>query len=206
MGAVMYCLRRRLDQMCQFRFDQGTPHECAGQSMIGTTPLNWSIFGRRQQTDNEYVLGVVLQAQSYLFPEFVGYCLFKALGAAAHDVGPKLLSTAELSSLVTNFDLAKVRSQILADTWSPGDGDFLYVMWGAFKHCVEQMLAGAWKQQWMMAPNRTRFNYGKTTRSELLKNVDELDGYLRKTELTRAWAVKLNKSKGLFSFLKERFS
>ena len=44
------CRRRRFDQMCRFRFDQGAPDECAGQSLIGTTPLNWSICGRRQHS------------------------------------------------------------------------------------------------------------------------------------------------------------
>ena len=34
--------------MRRFRSDQGTPNERSGQSLIGTTPLNWSIFVRRQ--------------------------------------------------------------------------------------------------------------------------------------------------------------
>ena len=44
MGAVMYCRRRRLDQMCQFRFDQYVPNECAGQFTIGR--LNRSSIDR----------------------------------------------------------------------------------------------------------------------------------------------------------------
>ena len=49
MGAVTYCLRRRFDQMSRFRFEEGSPNECAGQSLTGSTRLNWSIFGRRLQ-------------------------------------------------------------------------------------------------------------------------------------------------------------
>ena len=37
------CRRRRFDQDCRFRFDQGAPNECSGQFTIGTTPLNWLI-------------------------------------------------------------------------------------------------------------------------------------------------------------------
>ena len=48
MGALMYCRQRRFDQMCRLRIDQCAPNESAGQSMIGTTSLNWSIFGRLQ--------------------------------------------------------------------------------------------------------------------------------------------------------------
>ena len=36
------------DQVRRFRSDQGTPNERSGQSMIGTTSLNWAISGQRQ--------------------------------------------------------------------------------------------------------------------------------------------------------------
>ena len=45
-----------LPEILNGKFDQGAPDECAGQSLIGTTPLNWSIFGRRQQVVSERVM------------------------------------------------------------------------------------------------------------------------------------------------------
>ena len=158
--------------------------------------------GAKLNADNDYVLGVVLQAQSYLFPEMVGYCLFKALGAEAHDVGQKLLSRGELQTLLKMYNFAELRTKIREDTWQPAKEDFLYVMWHVFRHCIQTMVSGSWKNQWMMAPNRTRFNYGKVTRRALVENVDELDKYIRDTELIRFWAPALNKNKGVFSFVK----
>ena len=45
-----------LPEILNGKFDQGAPDECAGQSLIGTKPLNWSIFGRRQQGVSERVM------------------------------------------------------------------------------------------------------------------------------------------------------
>ena len=55
--------------MRRFGTDQGTPNERSGQSMIGTTPLNWSIFGRRQQLT---LLSDKATQQGALFSELGG--------------------------------------------------------------------------------------------------------------------------------------
>ena len=50
-GTRSYTWVKNAPPDCRFRFDQCAPNECAGQFTIGTTTLNWSIFGWRQEAE-----------------------------------------------------------------------------------------------------------------------------------------------------------
>jgi hypothetical protein len=66
---------------------------------------------------------------------------------------------------------------------------------------VAKLVASNWRQQWTIAPNRTRFNYRPSTRELLFKELDNLDDYVGEVELTRKWAVGINKARGIYKFL-----
>lgn len=151
--------------------------------------------------DTKYVEGLIIRALSYVFPELVGYCLFKAFGREAHTKGAKLLANGTLKRLATTPDFKSIRDQIAEKSWRLDEEDVLQVMWHLFSECVSKLIASGWRQQWMIAPNRTRFNYRPSTRELLFKELDQLDDYLSEVELTRKWAIGINKSKGIYKFV-----
>lgn len=156
--------------------------------------------------DTKYVEGLIVRAQSYVFPELVGYCLFKAFGPEAHDKGAKLLSNGTLGRLSEAPDFKAIRDQIAEKAWPLDKEDILQVMWNLFLECVSKLVASSWRQQWMLAPNRTRFNYRPSTRELLFKELDQLDDFVSEVELTRKWAVSINKSKGIYKYMRRVLS
>ena len=139
--------------------------------------------------DASYLRNRVLNGMSYLFVEFLGYILFSAFGSAVHDIGPALLRT---KSLKTAKELASVEHLTKAVREEQvGDDDLLSVAWFAFDHIIDQLLGGSWKQSYLTAPNRTRFNYSKETRSRLYETFLDLEAYMQRSQLTKAWTAHI---------------
>ncbi|MBM4274473.1 MAG: hypothetical protein FJ134_08445 [Deltaproteobacteria bacterium] len=151
--------------------------------------------------DTEYLRNVILRAWSYLFPEFVGLVLFRAFGEQVYYKGKKLLLNRSLAAINKERDFEGVIEKIRTEQYE--NDDFLVVMWNLFVYCADRLVNSPWLESWKQARNRTRFNYSAETRKRLKQELEEADRYLSKDQITRTWAVGLNRSKGVFSFARE---
>jgi len=157
---------------------------------------------QRLNDDNAYVDGLVLRAITYLFPEFVGYCLFKAFGPEVHTAGRRLLDNGTFKRLFAEADFKVIKEEIEQGRLELKPDDVLLVLWNLFRECLVKLIASSWRQQWMLAPNRTRFNHAPTTREALIRELNQLDEYVGETELIRKWAVGINKAGGVYKHLR----
>jgi len=160
----------------------------------------------RLNEDNAYVEGLIRRATTYLFPEFLGYALFKAFGASVHEVGRKLVRNGTMGRLFEDGDFKTIKEEMQSDQFLVAPNDIMQVLWSLFCECFYELTMGSGKQQWMMAPNRTRFNHGITTRELLMRTLDQKNDYISQIELTRPWAVGLNRAKGVYSYLRNELA
>ena len=149
--------------------------------------------------DYEYLENVIFRAWSFLFPEFVGYILFRVLGEDLYEVGRKLLDNGWLAKLREELDYGKFAKAVENEEFE--EDDFLAVMWGLFRRCGAELIRSPWLDSWKQAPVRTRFNYSKETRSRLVHNLDRIDEWLKTDEIFRSWARPLNKHSGVFKYV-----
>ncbi len=148
--------------------------------------------------DNEYLFEQVLSGMSYVFVEFFGYILYRAFDAQVHDIGFPLLRNGSLAFLKETYDLSTVVPRVRSETTEPHD--LLVVAWFAFRHTVNNLMAGPWKQSYQTARNRTRFNHSTQTRTHLYRELNELDKFMSRTQLTYVWASSIPAEKGLFQY------
>lgn len=156
--------------------------------------------------DNEYLNGVILRAVSYIFPEFVGYCMYEAFGGEFSRMGGKILTTSTMKALFEGADFGGLRQKSLKGDWGEDEDDFVQVMWQLFRYTYDALLYGPMRNQWLMAPNRTRYNYRYSTREMFFKELSEIDKVVQRKGLTRAWAGEMNDAGGVFSYVKRVLS
>jgi hypothetical protein len=151
--------------------------------------------------DKEYRVNRILSAWSLLFPEFVGYILYRTFGNEVHSIGHRLFATPSFEALVRNRDFSRLSDSVRNDTHEPDD--VLPVLWRLFEHVAHQ-LAGegtAWLRQWQNSPTRTRFNYSINSRRSLFEELNHLDNYVQKEQFIRPWAIGINRHKGIYKYI-----
>ena len=151
--------------------------------------------------DDDYLLEQVISAMSYLFVEFFGYILYEALGSDLHDAGNFLLENGSLRDLTVNLDFDLVTRRVREEEIEKDD--FLLTAWFAFRHTIHQLMAGPWKQRYQTARNRSRFTHSTDTRSHIYKQVNDLDKFMRKSQLTQVWAADIPSKTGLFQYFSD---
>jgi len=154
--------------------------------------------------DDEFLLAQVLNGMSYVFVDTLGYVLFKALGENVHDCGERLLETESFRCVWTDFQWDEIK--VRARNEEADSNDLLPVVWSVFRHVISELIGGAWKDSYLTARNRTRFNHSRDTRTRIVNSVEELHRYLLKNEFTRSWAVGMKPGKGLFGYVEELLS
>lgn len=154
--------------------------------------------------DEDYLLEQVISGMSFVFVEFFGYLLYHALGSKIHDSGRQLLENRSLKYLKETGDLESVVSK--ARQQKIEAGDLLLIAWFAFRHTIHQLMAGPWKQSYQTARNRSRFNHSVDTRTRIYKQVNELDKFMEKSQLTQVWAANIPSQTGLFQYFRNILS
>lgn len=156
--------------------------------------------------DDAYLKGVILRAVSYIFPEVVGYCMYRAFGDRFAEKGAGVLMNGTARRLFEKPDFGALKSEFEDGGWTIDKNDLLQTFWYLFEHLIETLIASGWKEQWKMASNRTRFNYGIPTRQRIVKEIDEMDKFVQQSQLMRQWAVGINESKGVYRYIRNALS
>jgi hypothetical protein len=153
--------------------------------------------------DERYILESVLGGMSFVFTEFFGYLIFKAVGDKFQDVGSSLVATSSLNQLFTGFEKALPNVTSRTREEEIVEDDLLPIAWFAFRTCIEQMLGGAWKFGYQNARSRTRFNHSAETRKLLNQKLNQLDKFMQKSQVFQPWAIAIPQNKGLFRYFRE---
>lgn len=146
--------------------------------------------------DDVYLLEQVLSAMSFVFVEFFGYMLYRALGERIHDAGSRLLGNGSLKQLYETGDFDTVAQKMRLEEFE--QDDLVAIAWSVFRHCIEQLMGGAWKQSYQTARNRTRFNHSTDTRMRIYRELDQLNDFMQRTQLTRVWAAGIPPQTSLY--------
>lgn len=153
--------------------------------------------------DAEFLKARVLNGMSLNFVELFGYILYQALGTNIYYQGNKLLNNKTISyfhhhGVIKNIENIR-RNEI-------EDDDVLGLIWCAFDHIIDELLGSAWKESFLSAFPRSRFNYSKDTRTRIIKSMDNLDSFMKKTQLTRVWAASIPSEIGFYANIKRILS
>lgn len=152
--------------------------------------------------DSVYTKGLVLAGAKYLFPEFCGLLLFRALGKEMHTIGPKLVATKSMKSMVAERSFETIRKAIETEEFE--DGDFFAIAWALYNFCLEQIIGlPSWRQQFEQAAVRSRFNYSEFNRRELYKQLEALDKVYQKRPFPAPWSQGFEERKGIFAYFKK---
>jgi hypothetical protein len=154
----------------------------------------------RLATDTDYLLGQIMAGMSFLFVEFFGLLIFKSLDLSSSTTSARLLDNDSLKELRTKLNFDEIREKVVNQNFA--ESDVLAVSWWAFRHCMEELVGGAWLNEYQQARSRNRFNYSAETRTKLQKGLYALNQYTQRKELTRPWATGIQPPDGLFGFVK----
>lgn len=151
--------------------------------------------------DAEYNRARVVNGMSYLFVEMLGFVLFKSLSGRVFPYASGILKTGSFADLVKLGDLPAVESLRKGEF---AQDDILALIYHAFVHVIDQLLGGAWKESYLSASPKSRFNYSKSTRERFAKQFDELDSFMTRTQLTVPWATGIPAKTGLYRYIREK--
>jgi hypothetical protein len=151
--------------------------------------------------DEQYVLNQALNAMSYLFTEFVGFMLFRTFGSGIHYQGNKILANHSFASMAY-----EISTQVTVEDIEKGlfkSDDVLVLLWLVFVDTIAGLFQVKWGESYRSAPVKTRFIMREETRSQLYKEIQEMDTYMKRRTPMKKWSVGIQEKQGLFEFIKE---
>ena len=148
--------------------------------------------------DYEYTLGQVLRGATLLFVELLGYVLYRSL-ENPHARAASILSSGIASQLKEEYDLEAAVEILDSDEFE--SDDVIAVIWKAFLYIVETLVFSPWGDSYRAAPVKFRFLLSQETRKRFTAEFDQLDEFLRRRGLPRAWAAGISKEQGLYGFV-----
>jgi hypothetical protein len=152
--------------------------------------------------DGSYIRGLVLAGAKYLFVDFCGLVLFRALGPSLYDKAAKLLQTKSMKPMFLDRDIAPMETVLAEDDFETSD--IFAVMWGLYNYCLENIIEQAsWRQQFEQAAVRSRFNYSDYNRRALFGQLENLDRVYPKRALPQPWSEGIERHKGIYSYVRE---
>lgn len=150
--------------------------------------------------DGGYIRGLVLAGAKYLFVDFCGFILFRALGSEVYEQAPRLLLGRSMRPMFESRDLGTFEAVIASDDYQPDD--VFAVLWALYNYCLENIVEQAsWRQQFEQAAVRSRFNYSEYNRRALFAQLENLDRVYQKRPLPQPWSEGIEKSRGIFSYV-----
>lgn len=149
--------------------------------------------------DEQFLLNQALGGMSYLFTEFLGFVLYRALGEEIHQYGHRILQ---------NHSFRQMSHQLADDvvenveTGQFDSRDLLAVLWLAFVDSIEDMFASPWKESYLAAPVKSRLVFSRETRDKLYKSVIDMDEFMKRRNLKKPWALGVGEKQSLFEFIR----
>ena len=168
-------------------------------SRLGIGDLDRPTQEGRLAQDTEYLRGLVLRSMLLLFVEFFGYTMFVAFGASVHEKLRALLKNGTLREIADTGDLSIAKKRI-ADNYEAND--VLIHIWELYRHCVSQMIAGAWMRERQQAANISKFMYSEKTREPLYVELSEAGRIFKDRMLFRKWTMPLNEKGSVEEYLR----
>ena len=150
--------------------------------------------------DNTFLLNQALGGMSLLFAEFVGFIFYRSFGEQLHRYGQRILSNHSFATLSSQYAIETVREKITSESFD--ERDLLSIMWLAFVHTIEDLMATVWGQSYRAAPVKSRFIFSRETRDRLYRQIQSTNDFMKKRSLKQAWAIGVNEGQGLFDFVK----
>jgi hypothetical protein len=154
--------------------------------------------------DEEFLVEQILSGMTFVFTDVFGYILYKAIGERVHDVGHLVLQNGSLDQAHRTANYDEIAERIRKNDF--GDNDLLPIGYSAFRHVIEQMTGSAWRISYQTARTRSRFNHSAETRRRIYRELDQLDQFMKRTQLTRPWAVSIPAGVGLYGYFKKALS
>lgn len=133
----------------------------------------------------------------------VGFCMYQAFSLKFIGHANKLLKNGTFKRLYIHADFNSLKTEYESGAWKIDGTDVFQTLWYLFVNIIDNMLSSNWKEQWLIATNITRFNYRYTTRERFFKELVDIDKFVTQCQLTWYWAVGINDSKGIFSYLRD---
>jgi hypothetical protein len=143
-----------------------------------------------------------LAGAKYLFVDFCGLVLFRALGSNLYDVAPRLLLTKSMKPMYEDRNIDPMLQVVTKGDFD--QDDVFAVLWGLYNYCLEIIIEGAsWRQQFEQAAVRSRFNYSEFNRRALFGQLENLDRVYQRRAVPQPWSEGIEKSKGIFNYIAE---
>ncbi len=167
---------------------------------IDARSLSIADLDSRLSKDSSFVVNQVLRGMSFLFTEFVGFCLYHALGRDIHRYGRKILANHSFAALASVYDTDAVRDTVQQERFD--QHDLLCILWLNFVETVDELYARGWGDSYRAATAKARFIHSHETRERLYRAVQETDEFMKKRALKKNWAIGVAEGQGLFAFIK----
>ena len=150
--------------------------------------------------DSAYIRGLVLAGAKYLFVDFCGLVLFRALGAGFYERADMLLNTRSMKPMYTDRNLEPLSDTIDGDNYD--QADIFAVLWALYNYCLENIIEqNSWRQQFEQAAVRSRFNYSDYNRRTLFAQLENLDRVYQRRPIPHPWSEGIEQHKGIFAYV-----
>jgi hypothetical protein len=148
----------------------------------------------------QYIRGLVLAGAKYLFAEFCGLIIFRAVGSRAHEIGQALFRMPSMKALATDRDITHIKKAVEEENYQ--QSDVIPIIWSIYNYCIDSIVdMPAWRQQFGQAAVRSRFNYSEFNRKTLFQQLEQLDKTYQKRPFPMVWSEGAEKHKGIFKFV-----
>ena len=149
--------------------------------------------------DEKFLLNQALGGMSYLFTEFLGFVLYRALGEDIHQYGNMVIQNHSIRQMSLQLTDEVVE---IVENGQFDPRDLLAVLWLAFVDTIEDMFASPWKEGYLAAPVKSRLVFSRETRDKLYKAVIDMDEFMKRRNLKKPWALGIEDTQGLFEFVR----
>ncbi|MDE2855905.1 MAG: AIPR family protein [Chloroflexota bacterium] len=166
---------------------------------LGQTVMSQAELEVKLWNDNEYILNQALNLMPFLFTEFVGYVMYQSLGDRVHDCGSRLIANGSFQFLKDKYQFESVKTQIFDETISADD--VLTILWLVFRDLIDDMVHQSWGNSFRAASRKQNFAFTDETRTELYRNFENQNKFMKKREMTRVWAVGISEGKDLCEYV-----
>lgn len=149
-----------------------------------------------------YVKEYIIRGTVYVFAELVGFVLFRSHGDNWDKAAERLLKNGTMRKLFEKHDCTDSIEVIRNGTFDTTD--VIATMWKLYELVIDGLAhTKAWHEDWKAQTNLSQFHYSEDTRERILKDFDDLNITLGQREIFKSWSSGLEKSKGIYKFLKQ---
>ena len=149
--------------------------------------------------DETFRRNQILRYMPFLFTEFVGFILFRCFGENIHNYGNEILSNHSFASMRDDINPSLIMQKINDKSFK--ENDLLVVLWLMFYDKIQDLIMSDWGQGYSKANRKPRYVLSKESRNKLYKEIQDLDSFMKKRQLTKFWAIGVKENQGIFEFI-----